>query len=314
MRAILGLAAPCMLYFVQQLLNGFHIGAIYALLSFGYALINGVLRRTNLAHGAIFAFAGQVMILTAVFGWQTLWLTLPATLMLGIVAALAYGALVSAILARGVLQPLATRAPNGIVVATLGVALALMELGRIASETRDFWLPPLLQSPVVFASEGTFQVTLTTLQVANCMLAAAVLFASSWAMTRTRFGREWLAESDDPGAAAFCGVDTRRVFSRSVVLGGLAASLAGILAGLYYGNISFGTGLVFGLKILFVTAVGGYLAPARAAVGGFAFGIAESLWSGYFPVEWRDGWMLGLLVALLVLRREAVDAGEAERA
>jgi branched-chain amino acid transport system permease protein len=28
--------------------------------------------------------------------------------------------------------------------------------------------------------------------------------------------------------------------------------------------------------------------------------MAESVWSGYFPVEWRDGWMFAFLVALLV--------------
>ncbi len=94
------------------------------------------------------------------------------------------------------------------------------------------------------------------------------------------------------------------MFRQAVVYGGLAATFAGILAALYYGNISFGAGLVFGLKILFVTAVGGYLSPPRAAIGGALFGIAESLWSGYFPIEWRDGWMLGFLVLLLVLRTE----------
>jgi branched-chain amino acid transport system permease protein len=91
------------------------------------------------------------------------------------------------------------------------------------------------------------------------------------------------------------------VFRRSVLGGALAATLAGVLAGLYYGNISFGTGLVYGLKVLFVTAVGGYLSPMRAAAGGAAFGLTESLWAGYFPVEWRDAWMFLFLVAMLVL-------------
>ena len=53
--------------------------------------------------------------------------------------------------------------------------------------------------------------------------------------------------------------------------------------------------------ILFVTAVGGYLSPPRAALGAAAFGMAESLWAGYFPVEWRDAWMYLFLVAMLVL-------------
>ena len=62
-----------------------------------------------------------------------------------------------------------------------------------------------------------------------------------------------------------CGVDIARVFYGAVLGGALLAALAGVMAALYYGNISFGTGLVYGLKILFVTAVGGYRDPIRAA-------------------------------------------------
>ncbi len=36
-----------MLYFLQQVLNGLHNGALYALLAFGYALTNGVLRSSS---------------------------------------------------------------------------------------------------------------------------------------------------------------------------------------------------------------------------------------------------------------------------
>ena len=138
-----------MLYFLQQLLNGFHSGALYALLAFGYVLTNGVLKRTNLAYGPIFAFAGQVLILVAVFGWNVLWLTLPATVALGIALAFLYAGLTATVLSRSVFIPLAMSSPNAIVVATLGVALVLMELARIAAETRDFWLPPMLNEPVV---------------------------------------------------------------------------------------------------------------------------------------------------------------------
>ena len=298
-----------MLYFLQQLLNGLHIGAIYALLAFGYAVSNGVLHRTNLAHGALFAFAGQTMILAAVFGWQVLWLTLPASLALGIAAAFAYSALTAWILSRGVFQKLAGRSPNAVVAATLGVSLVLTELGRIAAETRDFWLPPLLAGPIVFAADNEFRVTLTALQMVNCAIALAAIAAFSAVLARSRYGREWRAVTDDPAAAELCGVDTRLVFHRSILFGAMAAALAGVLAGLYFGNISFDTGLVFGLKVLFVTAVGGYLAPARAALGAMAFGIAESLWSGYFPIEWRDAWMFLFLVALLVLRPARQEPG-----
>ena len=88
-----------MLYFLQQLLNGFHSAALYALLAFGYALTHGVLHRTNIAYGSLFAFAGQTMILTAVFGYQVLWLTLPATVAFGIAVAFLYSMLIGNMMA-----------------------------------------------------------------------------------------------------------------------------------------------------------------------------------------------------------------------
>ena len=291
-----------MLYFLQQLVNGLHIGALYALLAFGYALTYGVLHRTNLAYGPIFAFGGQTAILFAVFGWQVLWFTLPATLAFGIAVALAYAALAGFILARTVLEPLAGRSPNAIVAATLGVALVLGELSRIAAETRDFWLPPVLSQPVILAEDAGFAVTMTRLQVINCLVVAFLIATASRVLSQTPWGLAWRAVSQEAKAAALCGVDGARVFRASVVAGSLAAAVAGILAALHFGNISFDTGLVFGLKILFVTAVGSYTSPLSAALGALGYGIAESLWSGYFPIEWRDAWMFALLVALLVLR------------
>ncbi|MER9080363.1 branched-chain amino acid ABC transporter permease [Mesorhizobium sp. M0895] len=290
-----------MLYFFQQVLNGLHSGALYALLAFGYVLTNGILHRTNLAYGALFAFCGQTMILTAAFGYQALWLTLLASVALGIVAAFLYAALISHVLSRSIFEPLADRSPNAIVVTTLGILLVLSEASRIAANTHDLWLPPMLAQTIVFAQSASFKATLTLIQLLDCAAVLAAIALAAWGFTHSSFGRSWRAVSDDPKAAAMCGVDVRAVFRRAVLFGGLCAALAGVLAGFYYGNISFGTGLVYGLKILFVTAVGGYLSPLRSALGAAAFGMAESLWAGYFPLEWRDAWMYLFLVAMLVL-------------
>ncbi|RWB27408.1 MAG: branched-chain amino acid ABC transporter permease [Mesorhizobium sp.] len=290
-----------MVYFFQQVLNGLHSGALYALLAFGYVLTNGILHRTNLAYGALFAFCGHTMILTAAFGYQALWLTLFASVALGVAAAFLYAALLSRVLSRSIFEPLADRSPNAIVVTTLGILLALSEASRIAADTHDLWLPPMLAQPIIFARGANFNATLTLIQLLDCAVVAATIGLAAWAFARSSFGRRWRAVSDDPRAAAMCGVDVRAVLRRAVLFGGLCAALAGVLAAFYYGNISFGTGLVYGLKILFVTAVGGYLSPLRAALGAAAFGMAESLWAGYFPLEWRDGWIYLFLVAMLVL-------------
>lgn len=296
-----------MLYFLQQLLNGLHSASIYGLLAFGYALGNGLLRRTNLAYGAIFAFCGQTMILAAVYGWQTLWLALPATVAFGIVVAIGYAAFLSRLLSRAILAPLASNSPNTIVAATLGVLIVLMELSRIAADTHDYWLPPMLATPVVFASSSTFVATLTIIQLVNVTIAVMTVACGAAYLARSRFGLFWRAVADDPLAARLCGVEPSRIFHRALLLGGLCAGLAGVLAALYYGNLGFGAGLIFGLKVLFVTAVGGYYSPARAAGGAACFGMVEALWAGYFPIEWRDAWMYALLAALLVLTAERKD-------
>lgn len=299
-----------MLYLLQQVLNGLHAGALYALLAFGYALTNGVLRRVNLAYGAVFAFCGHVMILAAVFGYDNLWLTLPASIALGVCAAFFYATLLGHALSRHLLQPLAGRSPNTIVAATLGVLLILMELARIAADTHDFWLPPVLAYPVTFAQGEAFKATLTVVQLADCAVVVAVVALAGWGLSASAFGRNWRAVCDDPFAASLCGVDPARVFQEAVVGGALCAALAGVMAGLYFGNIGFGDGLVYGLKILFVTAVGGFLSPVRAALGAAAFGMGEALWAGYFPVQWREAWMYLLLAVMLVLTGANRESGK----
>lgn len=290
-----------MLYFVQQFLNGAHSAALYALLAFGYALGNGVLHRANLAHGALFAFAGQTAILASVFAWNVLWLALPATVALSVSIGLLYACAAAVIVSRLVLSPLAERSPNAIVVATLAVAIVLSEAGRIAADTRDFWLPPMLATPVVLASDGRYDATLTLIQIINCAAALVCVGAGALLVRRHAFGRLWRAVADDPTAASLCGVDTRSVFHRTMLLAGAYAAASGIMAALYYGNLGFGAGLIYGLKILFVSALGSRGEPLNAAAGAALFGFAESLWAGYFPIEWRDAWMLGLLIVALVL-------------
>lgn len=291
-----------MAYFTQQLLNGLHMGALYALLAYGYAITNGLLRRANLAHGALFALGGQVMILGATYGWTVLWLILPLSLAFGVLMAFSLTGLAAYVVGRSVLQPLAHQAPNTVIAVTLGVAVVLGELGRFAFDNRDVWLSPVSTGTVTFWRDGDFAVTLTVVQIVNVAIAAFVLILASAIMGCSRFGASWRASCDDPLAAEMCGVDSSRVFRISVVLAGGFAALAGILAAVHFGNISFDTGLFFGLKVLFVAALGFGGTPLTAAVGAGAIGLAESLWSGYFPIEWRDAAVFAALITFFALR------------
>jgi branched-chain amino acid transport system permease protein len=286
-------------YFLQILLNGVHNGTLYALLAYGYVLTFQVTHRPNFAHGAVFAFTGQNLILFTWFGWSTLLLIWPLALAFGAFAAVALSLTALAVLARAVFPPLLDNSPNTMVAASLGAAICLAELARLGADTKDVWLPPIFAAPIRIGAG-----TLTSIQLLNLAIIALALALSEAILRKTRFGRQLRAISDDPLAARLTGTNEAAVTKAAIVAGGLHAMLAGCLAAVYFGNIGFGAGLVFGLKVLFLSAAGGFATPIYAAAGAFAMGLAEALWDGYFPVVYRDAVIFCALAFLLIMRAE----------
>lgn len=294
-----------MAYFLQQIANAVPVAALYAVLAFGYSIAFAVTRRADIAYGALFAFAAQLFVLFAGYGWNQLWLVLPAALGFGALAALVYSLGAAVLVGRHVMRPLAFSSDNTVVVAALGVVLVLMETARLASDARSLWLPPLLATPVVFWNDAAFPVALTVLQLANTLAMLAMIALGAVFLARSRWGRRWRAVSQDRRAAELCGIDSASVYLSAYALAALFASLTGMLAVSYYGNMDFGAGLVFGVKVLFIAALGGAGNPLRSALGGAAIGLAETMWSAYGPFLWRDVVVIAALVLLLIIfRRE----------
>jgi branched-chain amino acid transport system permease protein len=289
-------------YFAQIILNGAHNGALYALLAYGYILTYQVTKRANFAHGAVFAFTGQNLILFTAFGWNTLYLIFPLALGFGALMAAFLSFLTLLLLARTVFPPVVGRSPNTMIAVSLGVAISLAELARIAADTRDYWLKQFLGEPVeILPGLGA---RLTQIQLVDLALIAATLGALEVFLRRSRTGRNIRAIADDALAAEMLGVKLPSVFNAAVLYGGACAVLAGILAACYFGNLGFGAGLVFGLKVLFISAAGGFSAPAMAAGGAFLIGVSESLWDGYFPTIYRDAALYLFLTCVLAMRTE----------
>ncbi|WP_313199851.1 branched-chain amino acid ABC transporter permease [Rhizobium sp.] len=296
-----------MAYFLQQIANALPIASLYAALAFGYAIAFAVTRRADITYGAIFAFSGHVYLLFAYIGWDRLWLVLPASLALGAVVGLMGGVGAGVAIGRFVMRPLSAVSPNAMIVASLGLVMVLMEGARLASDTRELWLPPFLDGRIVFWQGGGFSVALTMLQLINAALMLVMVVIGHIALRHSRFGRCWRAVSDDALAAELSGVSSARIFVSAYALAALYASVCGVLATSYYGTMDFGAGLLFGLKVVLIAAAGGHWNPIRSAAGAALVGVAETLWSGYGPIFWRDLAVISGLVLLLVLsRRERV--------
>ena len=291
-------------YFLQQMLNAAPLAALYAMLAFGYSLSFALTKRADFTPGALFAFAGQVFVYFTAFGYGRFLLVYPAALGLGAAAAFAYTMLASAIVGAKVTRPLSLSSPNSVITASLAVMIVLMELVRIAADTRDLWLSPFLNARITFWDHPGFPVVLTEIQIVNALVMAGIVAGATVLLNRTRQGRDWRAVSDDPLAASLLGVDAGRVVVSAGLLTACFSAVAGVMATAYYGSMDFGAGLMFGLKVVMIAAIGDQSSPGRCAAGAALYGLVETLWGAYMPFLWRDFAMFSFLVILAVLIRQ----------
>jgi branched-chain amino acid transport system permease protein len=175
----------------------------------------------------------------------------------------------------------------------------------LASQMRPIWLPPFLNKAVSLVAISGFSITLTQIQLLNIALMLTALVGCSVFLARSNWGRRWRAVRDDAKAAELFGVDSRALFIEAFVAAALPSAFAGVLMTSYYGTMDFGAGLMFGLKVIMLGALGGYSNPLRSAAGGAILGFAETLWSAFGPLALRDIVMFsGLVLVLVMTRRE----------
>lgn len=297
---------PELLYLLQQGLNALTIAAIYALLATSYVLVHGVTRRINMAFGALSVWGGYLAVAAATLALDR-FIAEPAAILIAVIAAVIGTASLGLAIGR-LLRPLYARPSLAMLIATLGLAIALGEGIRLLAGNRDFWVPPLLDGTLLSISSDVFPVRVTLMQavvVAGALALAASLVAGlKW----HRSGRLWRAVSQDPRAAALCGIDARRVELLSVAVATAYAAIAGALMALYYGNVSFAVGLVIGLKALYVAVLGGLGSVAGALAGGFLLAAFETAWTAAFSAEWRDVASFAALTLVLILRPTGLSA------
>jgi branched-chain amino acid transport system permease protein len=278
------------LAFAQTTLDGLMAGAGYALLALGFTLMFGVLRRLNLAYGAVLMLGAYVAAwLHARFGVGLLVVSLTT---------LAVAMLAGLYVERLCFAPLAGAAPIASLVSSFAIWMQLEEAATLLVPYHSTPFPPLLDAEVLALGPLLLRTDrLTALLVA--VLAAALLWL--W-LHRTRSGLAVRVLADEPAAALHVGVDVaamvRLVFAIACLLGGLAAVL--ILAGDHQVTAMFGMWAT--TKGLIAMMLGGLGSVPGAVAGGLLLGLVEAHAQAAAGPQVRDllAWLL--LFAILVLR------------
>jgi branched-chain amino acid transport system permease protein len=281
--------------FLQLVVSGLAMGAIYTLTAKGLYIAHLATHRMNFGQGD-FLMIGAFLSLALMGARVPVYVVIPLVVLL-----LAGGGWA---LERLCIRPLDRLGLRGggeysWILTTAGAALILQNAAELV------WGKSAQYSPPLFSSSRDHVLRLLGVGIYSEQL--AVIFASVlvvatlyWFLYATRWGKAVYAVAFNPGTAPLLGIDVRRMV---VVVFAIASALAGI-SGVLSGPIMLvhpHMGLVFTVKGLAVAAVGGFANPLAILSGGVLFGLAESF-SNYFDSNFGDLYPLLAVLALLILR------------
>ena len=261
-------------YPLQAVLNGILTGALYALVGMGMALIFGVMRIVNFAHGAFMMlgmYAAYVLFqrtnINPYFGF------LFAGVLLFILGWLVY---------KGLLKPIRGQSDFMQILLTLGIALILSD-GILLIFGADYHQIniPLLGRNIHLGPHITFNAP-WVISFFIALVLAALLYMF---VMRTMTGRAARAIAQNRYAAPLMGINVHRVQAISFGVGVAAAGIAGaLLLPVFY--LYPGVGDQFTLKAFVMVVLGGMGSIQGAAFAGLMLGVVESLTSLYWGNEW----------------------------
>jgi branched-chain amino acid transport system permease protein len=293
-------------YFIQQLINGVTLGAIYGLIAIGYTMVYGIIGMINFAHGDIYMVGAFhvlifILLLLGVLGITFVPLALVLVLVIAIVLTAAYGWTVERIAYR----PLRGQQRLAPLISAIGMSIVLQNYVQLLQGARPKPLQPLpeLRGGVTLMESGTgFAVQFSYLQMLIIFVTVTLMAGFTLLITRTSLGRAQRACEQDQKMASLLGVNVDRTISLTFVIGAALAAVAGLMVLLYYGVIDFYMGFVAGIKAFTAAVLGGIGSLPGAMLGGLLIGLIEAFWSAYFTVQYKDLAAFGILVLVLIFR------------
>ncbi|MBV8652674.1 MAG: branched-chain amino acid ABC transporter permease LivH [Alphaproteobacteria bacterium] len=290
-------------YFIQQLINGLTLGAMFGLIAIGYTMVYGIIGMVNFAHGEIFMIGGFVSVITfLVLGYLGItWipLALATMLIMTVLFTSLHGWAVERIGYR------ALRNSNRLapLISAIGMSIFLQNYVQLLQGARNKAVHPLISGGVeLMTSSSGFTVKFGYMQMVIIGVTTVLMAGFTLLITRTSIGRQQRACEQDMKMARLLGVNVDRTISMTFVMGAALAAVAGLTWLMYYGIIDFFVGFLAGIKAFSAAVLGGIGSLPGAMLGGLLIGLIEVFWSAYFSVEYKDVAAFSILVLVLIFR------------
>jgi branched-chain amino acid transport system permease protein len=272
-------------YFVELVVSGLAVGAIYGLVAMSFAVIYKSTGIVNFAQG-------EMGMLTAYTSWSIA-VTLGTGGVLTVLTAVAVGAVLGLLCERLIMRPMLGEPVLSVVLVTVGLAVVLRAVVTLVWGAAPHKFEVAGADTIVqIGGIGIRASQLTVIGVLLLMVAGFWYF-----LARSRFGIAMRAVAADEKTARLMGVSTARV---QAVAWAAASGLAG-LAGAFFAVIYGLAPTIFelGLKAFPATVLGGFDSVLGSGVSGLVIGVFENLVGGYLPSTLKE--VAGFVLILVVL-------------
>jgi branched-chain amino acid transport system permease protein len=288
---------------IQNAINAISLGSMYALFALGIALVFGIMRLINFAHGELIMIGAYVVVLIGHPAWPLLIL---ATLVVVVLVALA--------LERAAFRPVRGASPATLLVTSFAVSFLLQNLAILI-------LGALPRSTNVSSSlTETLHVAgleIPKLDIVSVGVTAALLVALGLFLGRTKLGVQMRAAAEDFQMARILGVRSNRVIAAAFGISGVLAGAAAILLVAQSGNVTPTIGAYPVVVAFIATILGGMGSLRGAVVGGLLLGIITVALQAYLPLEfraYRDAFAYSAVILVLLLRPQGLIVARSAQA
>ena len=262
--------------FIQQLINGITLGAVYAVVALGYTMVYGIIQLINFAHGEV-VMIGAMVAFTVINALAAAGLPPLVVVLIGTGCAIPVCVLVGYTIERLAYRPL-RRAPRlAPLITAIGVSIILQHLAMLVWSRNVLAFPQIIDTKLYTIGGAV----ITNVQIVIILTCIAMMAALAGLVYRTRLGTAMRATAQNPQVAGLMGIDIDRVIAATFGIGAALAAVAGVMVGSYYGVAQYTMGSILGLKAFTAAVLGGIGNVPGAMLGGLLLGIVEALGAGY---------------------------------
>jgi branched-chain amino acid transport system permease protein len=286
---------------IVRFVNGLNFGLLLALAAMGAALIYGTTGLSNFAHGEMVTWGALTALVFTSFWSLPFWL--------GIILAVAAGALLGLALDAGLWRPL-RRKGLGIIqlmIVSIGLSLALRYTFQFFIGGRTYQLPGASPAPIQL---GPIQ--LSYIDLISMGVSIIVILGVAYFLLGTRVGKATRAISDNPQLASASGINVDRVIRIVWILAGALAALSGILWAYFRPGVKWDMGTQMLLLIFAAITLGGLGTAFGALLGSLIVGLVVEMSTLWIPSDLKYAGALIVLILILLVRPQGL-LGRKER-